>query len=222
MTVYSSRRNIKRDRYCKRVIIIWRLRYRNTRVLFIHFSFPPPPSCISPSSLFPISLVLSSKINIAQRLSQVCQFIREIFSYIYHTHILFSYTYWRKCNVFVEARFASVSGTNHPRDEEHDIPAGGEPAGNPIFVPGSTLLPAQPVGYRLKRVCSRVHETREKFNKSARAPFFHGWTKFVSIARARAREREDDIIISRWRRCTVTRTILTLHLSPLPIGSRTR
>lgn len=91
MTVYSSRRNIKRDRYCKRVIIIWRLRYRNTRVLFIHFSFPPPPSCISPSSLFPISLVLSSKINIAQRLSQVSIYSRNILIYLSHAYTFFVY-----------------------------------------------------------------------------------------------------------------------------------
>lgn len=139
---------------------------------FTFHSLPLPPA-------FPHRLSFRSLSSCRAKLTlrNVChkfQFIREIFSYIYHTHILFSYTYWRKCNVFVEARFASVSGTNHPRDEEHDIPAGGGPAGNPIFVPGSTLLPAQPVGYRLKRVCSRVHETREKFNKSARAPFFHG------------------------------------------------
>lgn len=223
MTVYSSRRNIKRDRYCKRVIIIWRLRYRNTHACssFLHslFFIPPPPFFFLQSSLFIDLSHLVERINLQRRrdVRRECpSIIREIFEkyYLYCACIFFSY--WRKCDVFVEARFASVSGTNHPRDER-----------NTIFHPQAVKKPDLCFGINspqrnlLATGWNGCARSREKFNKSARVPFF---TDEQNSCRSHARERErEDDIISRWRsRCTVTRYDSNALLSPLSIGSRTR
>lgn len=217
MTVYSSRRNIKRDRYCKRVIIIWRLRYRNTRVFFFSsFTFLHPPLPLFPAIVSLYRSLSSCRADQPSTSSRVSKYysrnIREVLLVLYF-YIFFSY--WRKCDVFVEARFASVSGTNHPRDERNTIFPQAVEKPDLCFGINSPQRNLLATGWNGRA------RSREKFNKSARVPFFTD-ERNSCRSHAREREREDDII-SRWRsRCTVTRYDSNALLSPLSIGSRTR
>lgn len=157
MTVYSSRRNIKRDRYCKRVIIIWRLRYRNTRVFFFSsftFLHPPSPSFLQ-SSLFIDLSHLVERTNL-QRRRECPSIIREIFEK--YTCIVLLYIFFVLeevrclCGSTVRFRFRHEPP---PWREEHDIPAGG---GETRSLLRDQLSSAQPVGHGLKRVCSFARE----------------------------------------------------------------
>lgn len=153
MTVYSSRRNIKRDRYCKRVIIIWRLRYRNTRVFFFSsFTFLHPPFPLFPAIVSLYRSLSSCRADQPSTSSRVSKYysrnIREVYLYIFfvleEVRCL--------CGSTVRFRFRHEPP---PWREEHDIPAGG---GETRSLLRDQLSSAQPVGHGLKRVCSFARE----------------------------------------------------------------
>lgn len=185
MTVYSSRRNIKRDRYCKRVIIIWRLRYRNTRVFFFSsFTFLHPLLFPAIVSLYrSLSSCRADQPSTSSRVSKYySRNIREV--YLYCTFIYFfriggsAMSLWKHGSLPFPARTTPVTrGTRYSRRRWR----------NPIFASGSTLLSA---------TCWPRAETgvlvRERNSISRRACLFSR-TNEIRVDRMRENEREKTI-----------------------------
>lgn len=152
-------------------------------------SFPSPsiPPSLSPSFSHLFSLILSRAISQvcfchldarAHKFSRTRQvasgtiLYREIFSCTCYCYNFFSFFHpivrgsARKC--FVEARFASVSGT-----------ATTPVTGNTIFPQAVNLRETRSLSQdqalvRSNLLCCSRSRRKKKFNKSARAPFFHG------------------------------------------------